>query len=80
MYVPKEMNASEALKTCRELKRGVKTELVCRAWKSWRVTLRLLQWHPADRRHDLGTGVVCERGNRKPDVKRKATSERTSRG
>ena len=39
------------------------------------MTSKLTQWHPADRRHDLGLGVVCERGNRNPDDKRKATSK-----
>lgn len=42
------------------------------------MTSKLLQWHPADRRHDLRIGVICERGNRKPDVKREVTSEQTS--
>ena len=34
-----------------------------------------MQRHPADRRHDLGSGVTCERGNRNPDVKRESPSE-----
>ena len=48
---------------------GVKTELARGAWISCGATLKWPQRHPAERRHDLGLGVICERGNRKPDVK-----------